>query len=595
MIFYIFNNISVNAVGAISAVPYTGYCEGNYLYPPVLKTGSIKMRKNQLFVILLILLAGNSYSQRIAETLPPIIHAAIEKAYPASVRIWGYDSVSNQQMSAQFSGVVVTSEGHILTVAHTTIPGKTYRVTFPDGRSAIALALGKINFPETPILPDVAMLKIISPGQWPFAVMARSAALKVNEPCISIAYPESLNQPLPAVRFGRITQVKNDKGFVQSSCIMEPGDSGGPLFDYLGRVIGLHSAVDISEKVNYEVPVDLYLKYWTALNKAEHYTQFPATEDPIPDDPLAASLMVVPQLEDINAALKTAAYNGTSLKITSKINGIDGSVLGTLFSVGGKSVIVSKNSAIGEQPLITVSGHKQVAATILYRDRTNDLVLLQLPSRLKKGISFPLAIQAVDSLGKFLLSPQPDTIGITSVLGSSAFTLPRMSSLAFLGAAIAPTDGPLALTFVMPGSPAGESGLQVGDLVISINGVPVKKAEDYGRELSKYWPGDKITFESQRNGNPGTKEITLGTRPVQPANHPAEMFKGGKSSRRDGFESVFTHDAVIRPEQCGGPVFDTHGHFYGINIARFSRTSSIVIPAAVVQKFIDVNLPRKNS
>ncbi|PWV56974.1 trypsin-like peptidase domain-containing protein [Chitinophaga sp. S165] len=553
------------------------------------------MRKNQLFVILLALLAGNSYSQRIAETLPPVIHAAIEKAYPASVRIWGYDTLSNQQMSAQFSGVVVTAEGHILTVAHTTIPGKTYKVNFPDGKSAIALALGKINFPETPILPDVSMMKIIGPGQWPFAEMARSAALKVNEPCISIAYPESLNQPLPAVRFGRITQVKNDKGFVQSSCIMEPGDSGGPLFDYLGRVIGLHSAVDLSEKINYEVPVDLYRKYWTALNKAEHYTQFPSAEDAVPDDLLAGSLMVVPQLEDINVALKTTAYDGTSLKITSNIKETAETVIGTLFSVDGKSIIVSKNSSVGEQPVVTISNKKKVVATILFRDRTQDLVLLQLPAKLKKGISFPLAMQQVDSLGKFLVSPQPDTIGIISVLGSREFSLPRMSSLAFLGAAIAPTASPLALTFVMPGSPAAESGLQVGDLVISINGVPVNKAEDYGRELSKYWPGDKIKFERQRNGNLSTVEITLGTRPIQPANHPAEMFKGGKSSRRDGFESVFTHDAVIRPEQCGGPVFDTHGHFYGINIARFSRTSSIVVPAAVVQQFIDVNLPQKKN
>lgn len=552
------------------------------------------MRKNQLFVILLILLSGNSYSQRIAETLPPVIHAAIKKAYPASVRIWGYDTLSHQQMSAQFSGVIVTPEGHILTVAHTTIPGKTYKVTFPNGKEAIALALGKINFPETPVLPDVAMMKIISGGKWPFAQMARSSDLKVNEPCISIAYPESLNQPLPAVRFGRITQVKNDKGFVQSSCIMEPGDSGGPLFDYLGRVIGLHSAVDISESVNYEVPVDLYRKYWTALNKTEHYTQFPAAEDPVSEDSLAADLMTVPQLENISAALKTAVYDGISLKITSSIKGEQQTILGTLFSVNGKSVIVSKSSSVGEQPLITIKG-KRITAVVITRDWTNDLVLLQLPSRLKKGIVFPVAAQPVDSLGKFLLSPQPDTIGIASVLGSKVFSLPRMSSLAFLGAAIAPQDGPLALTFVLPGSPAAASGLEVGDIVVSINGVPVKKAEDYGRELSKYWPGDKIIFESQRNGNVYSKEIMLAARPQQAANHPAEMFKGGKSSRRDGFESVFSHDAVLRPEQCGGPVFDTHGHFYGINIARFSRTSSIVIPAVIIQQFIKEHLALSNS
>ncbi len=544
--------------------------------------------------MLLLLFAGDSYSQRIAETLPPVIHAAIEKAYPASVRIWGYDTVSNQQMSAQFSGVVVTPDGHILTVAHTTIPGKTYKVTFPDGKAAIALALGKINFPETPILPDVAMMKIISEGEWPFAAMGRSSDLKINEPCISIAYPESLNQPLPSVRFGRITQVRNDKGFVQSSCIMEPGDSGGPLFDYMGRVIGLHSAVEVSESINYEVPVDLYRKYWTALNKAVHYTQYPATEDTIGQDPLAAGLMTVPALADMNAALQTTRYDGLSLKIISKVNGEQQTILGALFSVRGKSVIISKSSAVGTAPLVTVR-NKQLKARVMFRDRDNDLVWLELASQLKKGIAFPLNIQAVDSPGEFLLSPLPDTISIASVLAGREFSLPRMTSFAFLGAAIAPTDGPLVLTIVQPGSPAAESGLQAGDLVLSINGAPIKKAEDYGRELSRYWPGDKIVFESQRNGMVYTKEIVLGTRPQQVASHPAEMFRGGKSSRRDGFKSVFSHDAILRPEQCGGPVFDASGQFYGINIARFSRTSSLVIPAAIVQQFIAGHSLRKNS
>lgn len=573
---------------------YTGCYPGNYLYTPVSKAGYRKMRKNQLFVILLLLLAGNTYSQRIAATLTPVIHAAIEKAYPASIRIWGYDTLSRQQMSAQFSGVVVTPEGHILTVAHTTLPGKTYMVTFPDGRTAIALALGKINFPETPILPDVAMMKIIGGGNWPYAEMGRSATLQVNEPCISIAYPETLNQPLPSVRLGRIVQVRNENGFIQSSCIMEPGDSGGPLFDCLGRVIGLHSAVEINESQNYEVPVDLYRKYWTALNTAEHYTAYPATEDAIADDPMTGSLLTVPALADVNKALKTSEYDPYVIQLGSTVDGQRVTIMGTVFSVNGAAYIVSKSSAVGEQPFIT-DGKKQVAVSVVSRNRDNDLVLLSLPARMKKkGLSFPLNMQPVDSAGKFLLSPLPDTIGIASVLGSKTFTMPRMNSLAFLGAAIAPVDGPLALTFVMPGSPAAQSGLQTGDVVVSINGMPIIKAVDYGRELSKYWAGDKIIFETRRHDSLCSNEIVLGTRPQQASNHPAEMFIGGKSNRRDGFESVFTHDAILRPQQCGGPVFDTYGRFYGINIARFSRTSSLVLPTAVIQQFIAAALKKEN-
>jgi S1-C subfamily serine protease len=46
------------------------------------------------------------------------------------------------------------------------------------------------------------------------------------------------------------------------------------------------------------------------------------------------------------------------------------------------------------------------------------------------------------------------------------------------------------------------------------------------------------------------------------------------------------HDSKIKPSECGGPVFDQNGKFYGINIARFSRTSSIAVPAKLVLEFL---------
>ncbi|MFD2146053.1 S1 family peptidase [Mucilaginibacter antarcticus] len=103
-------------------------------------------------------------------------------------------------------------------------------------------------------------------------------------PCISIAYPESVEQRKPNVRFGKITILKNQYGFVESSCIMEPGDSGGPLFDLYGRVIGIHSGIQAPEDVNYEVPVDTYRKYWSALNKAENYKAMPVDTDLVTED-----------------------------------------------------------------------------------------------------------------------------------------------------------------------------------------------------------------------------------------------------------------------------------------------------------------------
>ena len=51
------------------------------------------------------------------------IAQAVKKAYSASVRMWGFDVQQNQRTSGQFSGVVVSADGYILTAAHTILPG----------------------------------------------------------------------------------------------------------------------------------------------------------------------------------------------------------------------------------------------------------------------------------------------------------------------------------------------------------------------------------------------------------------------------------------------------------------------------------------
>jgi serine protease Do len=85
------------------------------------------------------------------------------------------------------------------------------------------------------------------------------------------------------------------------------------------------------------------------------------------------------------------------------------------------------------------------------------------------------------------------------------------------------------------------------------------------------------------------KEIVLGDRPdsILDTGHVADDLIGGKSRRRDGFSLVVSHDAVLYPEKCGGPVFDIKGNFLGINIARKSRTRCFVIPKTIVKQFVD--------
>jgi serine protease Do len=534
---------------------------------------------------------------------------AIKKAYATSVRIWGYDTVKQQQNSSQFSGVVVSAAGHILTVAHATVPGQTYKVFFTDGKEYIAIALGRIGFKEKQNMPDVAMLQIIGKGNWPYAEMGWSSSLKNNELCLSISYPETLDQKLPAVRFGRISNPMTEWGFVQSTCKMEPGDSGGPLYDYMGRVIALHSRIDKPEDVNFEVPVDLYRKYWTALQKPEDYAVLPLKEDVLKADPIADKIKTIPGLNNLTANFVNydKQYSGTLVIIRSMAKGKPQRIGGTVFSLkrmvikgtekNGK-YIVSKNSVVGENPELLSAGAEVIKLKVLARDQENDLVLLQavenesealMPGGLVLKSTVDTLSPVFKDLGSFLISPLAENKSKVGILGSLNFSLPRKFSIGFFGAGANFQNEQIILTRMAPGSPAADGKLELGDQITGINGVPINRPEQYGGELMKYSPGDSISIQGVRKGNKYSLMIGIRLRPAT-TEHPAEHFEGGKSVRLDGFGKVFVQDAAILAEECGGPVFDANGRFYGINIARFSRTSTLVMPASVVFNFIGASI-----
>jgi serine protease Do len=67
------------------------------------------------------------------------------------------------------------------------------------------------------------------------------------------------------VRLGRIIQT--DSGALQTDCTISPGDSGGPLFDMHGRVIGIHSAISTSMADNFHVAVTAFYESWDRLVK----------------------------------------------------------------------------------------------------------------------------------------------------------------------------------------------------------------------------------------------------------------------------------------------------------------------------------------
>ena len=221
---------------------------------------------NQIRWVLSICLSCAFVSPSVAEdfdiaSLQKEIYSTIESVRPAVVSLG----------RGSFSGVIVSKEGHILSAAHAVRPGGRYPVLLPDGRRFTAI--GKGSNPQV----DCALLKLTKKvDDLPFVQMGESASLVINQPCLSLSFPGGQGtRGVPTVRFGRIVRSnsRSSRGMLQSSALMEPGDSGGPLFDMDGRVIGIHSRIGREMSRNYEVPVDSFKKYWNELNVERTFTR----------------------------------------------------------------------------------------------------------------------------------------------------------------------------------------------------------------------------------------------------------------------------------------------------------------------------------
>jgi len=216
-----------------------------------------------LFVVVLpFLMAERVAADFDVAQLQTEILETIDAVQPAVVMIRGAGS--------SFSGVIVSPDGHVLSAGHAVRPGQRYQVTLPDGRRFSAR--GKGSNPRA----DCALVQITQKvDRLPFAPMGDSSSLVANQPCVGISYPGGQGTgKVPAIRFGRIVREGlTRRGMVQSTALMEPGDSGGALVDLDGRVIGIHASIGRTMDRNYEVPVDVYKQFWTELNSESSFTQ----------------------------------------------------------------------------------------------------------------------------------------------------------------------------------------------------------------------------------------------------------------------------------------------------------------------------------
>jgi serine protease Do len=177
-------------------------------------------------------------------------------------------TVGLQVGGAAGSGVIIDKEGHVLTAGHVSgTPDKSVNIILPDGKRLKGKSLGRNQG------VDSGLVRITDKGPWPYLEMGKSADLKPGQWCIAVGHPGGFRPGrTPVVRLGRIQQIRGM--FIRTDCALVGGDSGGPLFDLEGRVIGIHSRIGGSLQANMHVPVDSYRSEWDRLVKAEEFGGF---------------------------------------------------------------------------------------------------------------------------------------------------------------------------------------------------------------------------------------------------------------------------------------------------------------------------------
>lgn len=184
-------------------------------------------------------------------------------------------TVNIQMSQSQGSGVVVSSDGYILTAAHVIgDPNQTAKITFlndldENGKAKIVFARAKTLGIDRKI--DSGMLKIQEKegeeNDFPYLDIAISADLNEGQWVMAVGHPGGLDEARGMVtRIGRI--LESGKRVIRTDCTLVGGDSGGPLIDMNGDLIGIHSRIGSDLVDNLHVPADVYSENWDSLAKA---------------------------------------------------------------------------------------------------------------------------------------------------------------------------------------------------------------------------------------------------------------------------------------------------------------------------------------
>jgi putative serine protease PepD len=272
------------------------------------------------------------------------------------------------EQTATGTGFVVDSDGHIATAAHVVDGASSVTVTFQDGTTRTAKVLGSDNATDLAVLSvDPAGLNL-HPLQ-----LGSSSALRIGDPIAAIGDPFHYARSLSTgVVSGVDRTIQAPNGFtvahaVQTDAALNPGNSGGPVFDAGGKVIGVvdqiatgNSGAGQSSGVGFLVPSDILKATLADLiaGKDIHHAYIGISTDDAPGTTTGAQVRaVVPggpaadagiRAGDIATAIDGKPLKGSSDLVAAITDRRPGDAIKITLIRSGQTLTKTVN--LGEQP-----------------------------------------------------------------------------------------------------------------------------------------------------------------------------------------------------------------------------------------------------
>ena len=382
---------------------------------------------------------------------------------------WGQGGDEALTQRSLGSGFVVDARGYVLTNRHVVDGADQVQITLANGHRYRAKVVGE------DARTDIALLKIEPHESLTALPLGDSDGTQVGEWVMAVGNPFGLggnSVTVGVVSFkGRSLDLSTHGTpieMLQTDAAINPGNSGGPLINARGEAVGIDTLIVTGgaqqySGVGFAVPINVARAVLPQLRDQGHVVRgWLGVQVQAIDEDLARSL----KMNDTKGAIVSNVSPGSpadeaGLKAGDVVRAIDGKAIDT------SSDLSSRIAAMGPGTSVTLD---------VVRDGSPKTVHVKLGTFPEEQVAEARGQEGHGKLGVAVQTLTPDVAQQIDV----------------------PADHGVVITKVQPGSAADNAGLQERDVVVSVDGQPVRDANAFRSVVEKTKPGDVLRLRVHR-------------------------------------------------------------------------------------------------